>query len=121
MDGPVAQNLGWVTELTVMMVIKLAAVVILTPAFITPGILVFVIGGWCGQIYIKAQLSVKREMSNAKAPVLGHFGAAIAGLSEYSCQLFLNKITTNDPSIFKSLYPSIRCSARVQTGVVQAH
>ncbi|EIM92492.1 uncharacterized protein STEHIDRAFT_127305 [Stereum hirsutum FP-91666 SS1] len=90
MDGPVAQNLGWVTELTVMMVIKLAAVVILTPAFIMPGILVFVIGGWCGQIYIKAQLSVKREMSNAKAPVLGHFGAAIAGLTSiraYGAQL----------------------------------
>ncbi|KAJ7814135.1 P-loop containing nucleoside triphosphate hydrolase protein [Mycena olivaceomarginata] len=33
------------------------------------------------QIYIAAQLSVKREMSNAKAPVLGHFGAAIAGLT----------------------------------------
>ncbi|KAJ3554167.1 hypothetical protein NP233_g12480 [Leucocoprinus birnbaumii] len=31
--------------------------------------------------YLKAQLSVKREMSNAKAPVLAHFGAAIAGLS----------------------------------------
>lgn len=92
MDGPVAQNLGWVTELTVMMVIKLAAVVILTPAFIMPGILVFVIGGWCGQIYIKAQLSVKREMSNAKAPVLGHFGAAIAGLSEYSRRFLIGKL-----------------------------
>jgi hypothetical protein len=29
------------------------------------------------------QLSVKREMSNAKAPVLGHFGAAMAGLSTH--------------------------------------
>jgi hypothetical protein len=40
------------------------------------------LGGWIGRIYMKAQLSVKREMSNAKVPVLGHFGAAIAGLSE---------------------------------------
>lgn len=48
--------------------------------FIFPGIIVALLGGWCGQIYIKAQLSVKREMSNARSPVLGHFGAAIAGL-----------------------------------------
>ncbi|KAK1228100.1 hypothetical protein PQX77_008871 [Marasmius sp. AFHP31] len=38
-------------------------------------------GLWCGQVYIKSQMSVKREMSNAKAPVLGHFGSAIAGLT----------------------------------------
>jgi hypothetical protein len=30
---------------------------------------------------MKAQLSVKREMSIARGPVLGHFGAAIVGLS----------------------------------------
>jgi hypothetical protein len=42
--------------------------------------LLAVIGGWCGQLYIRAQLCVKREMSNARAPVLGHFGAAIAGI-----------------------------------------
>jgi len=48
--------------------------------FIIPGVIVAILGGWCGQIYIKAQLSVKREMSNARSPVLGHFGAAISGL-----------------------------------------
>jgi hypothetical protein len=42
--------------------------------------MVAIMGSWCGQIYIKAQLSVKREMSNARSPVLGHFGAAISGL-----------------------------------------
>jgi hypothetical protein len=57
----------------------------LTPPFsifIIPGIIVATLGGWCGQIYIKAQLSVKREMSNARSPVLGHFGAAISGLGK---------------------------------------
>ena len=62
---------------------KLLAVVALSPVFAIPGMLVSILGGYCGQIYMKAQLSVKREMSNARAPVLGHFGAAIAGLSEY--------------------------------------
>ena len=64
------------------MIVKLGAVVLLTPIFVIPGIVVAILGGWCGQIYIKAQLSVKREMSNARSPVLGHFGAAIAGLGK---------------------------------------
>ncbi|KAF9458727.1 P-loop containing nucleoside triphosphate hydrolase protein [Collybia nuda] len=80
-DGPISTGLWWLSEMTMSMLIKFSAVVFLTPAFLGPGILVAILGGWCGQIYIAAQLSVKREMSNAKAPVLGHFGAAIAGLT----------------------------------------
>ncbi|EED85726.1 predicted protein [Postia placenta Mad-698-R] len=37
-------------------------------------------GGYIGHIFMKAQLSVKREMSNARAPVLGHIGSAFSGL-----------------------------------------
>lgn len=44
------------------------------------GILLAVLGGFLGQIYMKAQLSVKREMSNAKAPVIGIFNGAVSGL-----------------------------------------
>lgn len=64
------------------MIAKLGAVVIYTPTFILPAIVIAVLGGYLGQIYMKAQLSVKREMSNAKSPVLGIFGGAIAGLSK---------------------------------------
>ncbi|KII86961.1 hypothetical protein PLICRDRAFT_275537 [Plicaturopsis crispa FD-325 SS-3] len=80
-DGPVSKQLGELIELTLSMVIKFLAVVSLTPVFLFPSMFIALAGAWCGQIYIKAQLSVKREMSNAKAPVLGHFGAAIAGLT----------------------------------------
>jgi hypothetical protein len=80
-DGPIAQGLGWLTEMTLGMLIKFGAVVLFTPIFILPGLVLAFVGGWCGQVYIKAQLSVKREMSNARSPVLSHFGAAIAGLS----------------------------------------
>lgn len=55
------------------MMVQLSAVLVITPVFIGPGILVFVTGAWVGQIYMKAQLSVKREMSNAKSPVLGQY------------------------------------------------
>jgi hypothetical protein len=79
-DGPISHGLGWLSEMTLTMLVKFAAVLLFTPIFLLPGLVVAVLGGMCGQIYIKAQLSVKREMSNARSPVLGHFGAAIAGL-----------------------------------------
>ncbi|KZT06271.1 P-loop containing nucleoside triphosphate hydrolase protein [Laetiporus sulphureus 93-53] len=80
-DGPITDYFRAVLELSISMLTKLAAVVVMSPIFLIPGVLVAVVGGWCGQVYMKAQLSVKREMSNARAPVLGHFGAAIAGLT----------------------------------------
>ncbi|EIN13416.1 P-loop containing nucleoside triphosphate hydrolase protein [Punctularia strigosozonata HHB-11173 SS5] len=80
-DGPVSDYLAAVLEMSIQMFTKLVAVILFTPIFIIPGVAIAALGAWCGQIYIKAQLSVKREMSNARAPVLGHFGAAIAGLT----------------------------------------
>ncbi|KAF7306582.1 ATP-binding cassette transporter [Mycena indigotica] len=80
-DGAISQGLWALLEMSVSMIVKFAAVMIFTPLFLIPGVLVGILGGWCGQIYIAAQLGVKREMSNAKAPVLGHFGASIAGLT----------------------------------------
>ncbi|KAJ7758122.1 hypothetical protein DFH07DRAFT_818757 [Mycena maculata] len=62
------------------MLVRFAAVVFYTPIFFFPGALVGAIGAWIGQIYIAGQLPVKRFMSNTRAPVLAHFGAAIAGL-----------------------------------------
>jgi hypothetical protein len=53
------------------MLMRLGAVVLMTPIFLIPGFFVGLIGSWVGRIYMAAQLSVKREMSNAKAPVVG--------------------------------------------------
>lgn len=39
---------------------KLGAVTVMAPIFLIPGFLVGVLGSLCGQVYIKAQLSVKR-------------------------------------------------------------
>ncbi|KLO19974.1 P-loop containing nucleoside triphosphate hydrolase protein [Schizopora paradoxa] len=79
-DGPIPQNLGWLVELTDTLILRFLAVVYFTPVFVIPGLAVGILGSWCGQIYIKAQLCVKRNMSNAKSPVMSHFGAAISGL-----------------------------------------
>lgn len=83
-DGPIARNLSYLLEISLSMLIKFGAVIVLSPIFTLPGIAAFLIGGWAGQVYIKAQLSVKREMSNARSPVLSHFGAAIAGIGAFS-------------------------------------
>lgn len=82
-DGPIGQYFAFVAELSTFVLIKVMAVVLVSPWFIIPGMAVAIFGGWCGQIYIKGQLSVKREMSNARAPVLSHFGAAMNGLSTF--------------------------------------
>lgn len=63
------------------LMVKLGIVVLFAPAFIAPAIVVIILGGFLGNVYIKAQLSMKREAGNAKAPVLAVFGGAMAGLS----------------------------------------
>jgi hypothetical protein len=68
-------------NITLSCIIKMGAVVFFTPVFLLPAVFIAALGGWLGNVYMKAQLSVKREMSNAKAPVIGVFGGAISGLS----------------------------------------
>lgn len=80
MDGPISDWLSGLLDTGMQMLLKLGAVIYFAPGFLLPGVFLALSGGAIGQIYMKAQLSVKREMSVAKAPVLGHFGAAIASL-----------------------------------------
>ncbi|TFY68446.1 hypothetical protein EVJ58_g1015 [Rhodofomes roseus] len=68
-------------EMSLEMLMKLVVVAVISPIFLIPGVFIAAVGGWIGEVYMKAQLAVKRERSNAKAPVLGHFGAAFAGLT----------------------------------------
>ncbi|KAF8994369.1 hypothetical protein BDZ89DRAFT_1123364 [Hymenopellis radicata] len=80
-DGPVAMWFQFLLNASMTLIVKLCAIVIVTPVFLVPSAAVAIAGILCGQVYMKAQLSVKRQMANAKAPVLAHFGAAIAGLT----------------------------------------
>jgi ABC-type multidrug transport system fused ATPase/permease subunit len=79
-DNMIPQELGALIDMTSVMATRLLAVVVFTPVFVVPGAVLALVGGACGQVYIKAQLAVKRHMSVAHAPVLGHFGAAIVGM-----------------------------------------
>ncbi|KAF7977580.1 hypothetical protein HWV62_3166 [Athelia sp. TMB] len=80
LDGPVTQNFDGVAAITLFTLVKLGLIVFFSPLFLLPCLVVILIGVWCGNVYNKTVLSVKREMNNARAPVLAHFGAAIAGL-----------------------------------------
>ncbi|PBK67602.1 P-loop containing nucleoside triphosphate hydrolase protein [Armillaria solidipes] len=80
-DSMLPTLLFHLTSMSMAMLLRFSAIVVFTPAFLVPGLIMGIAGAYLGQIYMKAQLPVKREMSNAKAPVLGHFGAAIAGLT----------------------------------------
>ncbi|PIL29209.1 ATP-binding cassette transporter [Ganoderma sinense ZZ0214-1] len=79
-DANIPRMLHAVFEGTVFMLLKVASVMLITPIFIIPAVVVAILAAWVSQMYMRAQLSVKREMSIARAPVVGHFGSAIAGL-----------------------------------------
>ncbi len=59
-DGSLNSYVQDLTWLTTSMLLKLLAVVFFSPVFLAPGIAFALVGGLIGQIYIKAQLSVKR-------------------------------------------------------------
>ncbi|KAH9939288.1 P-loop containing nucleoside triphosphate hydrolase protein [Epithele typhae] len=80
LDGPLANSLRALLEQTASMAAKFAAIIFVSPAFALPGAIFAVVGRWAGLLYIKAQLPVKREQSNKKAPILSHLGATVAGL-----------------------------------------
>ena len=45
-------------------------------------LVVVVVGGFLGNVYLKAQVNIKREMSLRKAPIVGQIGVVLAGLRE---------------------------------------
>ena len=61
-DSSVAGAFAAVVDLATAMVCKLAGPVIFTPIFLLPGVVIAGLGIYIGNIYLKAQISVKREM-----------------------------------------------------------
>ncbi|KAF9553875.1 multidrug resistance-associated ABC transporter [Agrocybe pediades] len=79
-DSTLPQNFMWLVDLFNGFLTKLGAVVLFTPIFLFPGVGIGMVGFFLGNMYLKAQLSVKRETSNARSPMLAHFSAAIHGI-----------------------------------------
>lgn len=79
-DDPLPTIFFWLMHKIMSMAVKLVSVFLYTPIFIIPTIVLGTIAAFLGKIFGRAQLSVQRELSNSRAPVLGHFEASIAGL-----------------------------------------
>ncbi|KAJ7480955.1 hypothetical protein FB451DRAFT_1031097, partial [Mycena latifolia] len=99
-DDSLAEGFWNLFDTSLSMLTQFIVIVIFTPLFFIPAALVGVIGVWCGKVYMASQLSVKREMSNVRAPVIGHIGATMAGLAsvraygaqESQIQISINRI-----------------------------
>jgi hypothetical protein len=72
-DSEISQYLNLLLLTSVSMLTEFCSILLITPSFTPIGLVVAIAGKWLGNVYMKAQLSVKREMSNAKAPVLAQY------------------------------------------------
>ncbi|KAI0655608.1 P-loop containing nucleoside triphosphate hydrolase protein [Cubamyces menziesii] len=79
-DGPLSAGLYNLYETSASILMSLAGIIWVAPAFSAVGVITAFIGGRLGQMYLKAQLPVKREMSNTRAPILGHLSTTLTGL-----------------------------------------
>ncbi|KJA20178.1 hypothetical protein HYPSUDRAFT_204055 [Hypholoma sublateritium FD-334 SS-4] len=79
-DSPLPLTLLWTVDGVAGVLTKLGAIILFTPIFLWPGLVIGVLAVLLGNIYLKAQLSVQRETSNARAPMLAHFSGAVHGL-----------------------------------------
>jgi hypothetical protein len=130
-DGPVPEALATLIELGITLLTKLVVVIIFTPIFAFPTMVVTICGFFLGNLYLRAQLSVKREMryvsamlpetipftilsSNARSPLLAHFSAAIAGIGNVHLFLILSLIVI---LLWTSFNSRIQCSGSFQNRV----
>ncbi|KAI0644413.1 multidrug resistance-associated ABC transporter [Trametes meyenii] len=79
-DTSIPKHILAVIEGAAFMLLRVVAASIIVPMFVVPSVVVSMLGASLGWVYLKAQICVKREMSNTRAPVLGHFSSAISGL-----------------------------------------
>ncbi|KAF9483581.1 multidrug resistance-associated ABC transporter [Pholiota conissans] len=79
-DGSIANGFRVLILTSVDMATYIGVIMLFTPVFSIPGVIVGVLGFRIGNMYLKTQLSAMREKSNARSPVLAHLSAAIAGI-----------------------------------------
>ncbi|KAI5824338.1 P-loop containing nucleoside triphosphate hydrolase protein [Schizophyllum commune Tattone D] len=80
LDTALPHDVHFLFQLTTTLLVKLIAIVVITPLFLVFGVAVGITGMFLGSAYMRAQMPLMRETSKAKAPVLAHFGASMAGL-----------------------------------------
>ncbi len=96
-------------ETTASLVISLVAIISAAPIFSVMGLVLIALGGWWGQMYLKAQLPIQREKSNTRAPILGHLSATLSGLGKRPSRAIetlvhgtLTRTCSYDPSVWRA-------------------
>jgi hypothetical protein len=77
-------NVNWFVDALIGLGLKIVFIVPFAPLFLPFGVLVLLGGLVVGNIYMKAQIAVKRELTVAKAPVLHVLSGAMSGLGKVS-------------------------------------
>jgi ABC-type multidrug transport system fused ATPase/permease subunit len=83
-DSSVPNNFNWFIDALIGLGLKLVVIIPFAPVFLLLGICITAAGLLIGNIYMKAQVSVKRELAIAKAPVIHMFGSVLSGLRWFS-------------------------------------
>ncbi|EJU03269.1 hypothetical protein DACRYDRAFT_106434 [Dacryopinax primogenitus] len=79
-DGSLTGLAQVILQQSVSLIMKFIVIMVISPIFSIPGALIIVAGLTLGQIYIAAQMCVKRLRSNWRSPLYNHFNAAVSGL-----------------------------------------
>ncbi|KAF5324167.1 hypothetical protein D9619_011325 [Psilocybe cf. subviscida] len=91
-DSLLADGVSTLGIMTIALLTEMGIVILFAPLFVFPVLVIAAIGIYVGNLYVKAQLSAQREKSNAKAPVIAHVTASIAGIVSiraYGAEAFL--------------------------------
>jgi hypothetical protein len=72
--------LFYTLQITVACIVNLGGILVITPIYGIPGAMICALGYWIGRVFLRAQTPVKRETSNAKAPILTVVGSVLCGL-----------------------------------------
>jgi ABC-type multidrug transport system fused ATPase/permease subunit len=111
-------NFGEIAMFTTMLIMNLFIsflTVIISSGWpsVPPAIIVAVVIIICSHLYINAQMPVKRNMSNNRAPILGHLSTVLNGISKCYC---LFEVTFNFYRHF-SFRPCLWSAGGLQRGV----
>ncbi|ODQ52786.1 hypothetical protein SAICODRAFT_80947 [Saitoella complicata NRRL Y-17804] len=79
LDSVIVQWLRMTADNVVRVVVRIASIAAIMPIFAIPAAAVTVIGYFIGEMYIKAQVAVKRIVSITESPLFSHFGDTILG------------------------------------------
>lgn len=117
-DGTIPEYAWYLWGTCTSLAAQTISIMIFAPVAVIPAAIMGAAGLLIGRVYVQANMSVKREMANAKAPVLASFGAAMAGLGRLSYYSFPYEwaLTT-----VASIHPRVRRPRNVPSTVSRPH